>query len=80
LLRARGFAAVRVEAFAVLSTHCREGGYASGMTEHLARAARENGSVTRAQSERWLKGLERLDAQGAYFFCVNRFMFSAVKT
>lgn len=79
LLRARGFAAVRVEAFPVLSTHCRTGGYAAGMAEHLARTARENGSVTTEQSARWLKDLERLDAEGAYFFCVNRFIFSTVK-
>jgi len=78
-LRARGFAAVRVEAFPVLSTQCRAGGYAAGMTAHLARAARDSGSVTTAQSRGWLTDLERLDEEGAYFFCVNRFIFSAVK-
>lgn len=79
LLRGRGFGAAHVEAFPVLATQCREGSYAAGMTDHLARVARENGDVTTAESRRWLKDLERLDAEGAYFFCVNRFIFSTVK-
>lgn len=79
LLHTQGFAAVRVEAFPMLSTHRREGGYAAGMTEQFARSARESGAVTAAQSREWLSDLERLDEEGACFFCVNRFVFAAVK-
>lgn len=79
MLRAQGFAALRIEAFPILSTHSRDGGYAAGMTEQFARSARESGEVTAAESRRWLNELERLDDEGGYFFCVNRFIFSAVK-
>lgn len=70
---------MRVEAFPILSTHSRDGGYAASMTAQFARSARHGGEVTAAESRQWLNELERLDEQGGYFFCVNRFIFSAVR-
>lgn len=79
ILRARGFAAVRVEAFPILSTHARDGGYAASMTAQFARSAFDSGAVTAVQRREWLDDLARLDDEGGYFFCVNRFIFSAIR-
>lgn len=79
LLRQHGFVAVRVEAIPILvTTHLTEG-WSVDMMAQFARLARESGTVSEAESQNWLSDLEHLGAQDAYFFCVNRFLFSAVK-
>ncbi len=79
LLRRHGFTAVRVEAIPILSTSYVAEGWSVGMLEQFARLAHESGMVSEAESQNWLNELERLGADDAYFFCVNRFLFSAVK-
>jgi hypothetical protein len=49
------------------------------MMDQFARLARESGMVSEAESQHWLNDVERLGAEDAYFFCVSRFLFSAVK-
>ena len=36
-----------------------------------------NGIITKKGRNDWLNGLEKLEKEGNYFFCVNRFLFSA---
>ncbi|MDH3452585.1 MAG: methyltransferase domain-containing protein, partial [Gammaproteobacteria bacterium] len=79
LLRQHGFRAIGVEAFPILSTVYRREGYSAGMLAQFARLAREDRTVSEADSRNWVDELKRLGAEGAYFFCVNRFLFSAVK-
>ncbi len=79
LLRQHGFTAVRVEAIPILSTTYVAEGFSVGILAQFARLARESGVVSEAESQNWLKKLERLGTEDAYFFCVNRFLFSAVK-
>lgn len=79
LLRQHGFTAVRVEAIPILSTAYVAEGYSVGMMAQFARLARQSGTVGETESQTWLDELERLGAEDAYFFCVNRFLFSAVK-
>jgi SAM-dependent methyltransferase len=79
LLRRRGFAAVRVEAIPILSTSYVEKGFSVTMMAQFARLAREGGTVSEAESQNWLNELKHMGAEGAYFFCVNRFLFSAIK-
>ena len=79
LLRQHGFTAVRVEAIPILSTSYVEKGFSMAMMTQFARLAREGGTVSEAESQDWLNELEHLGAEDAYFFCVNRFLFSAMK-
>lgn len=79
LLRRHGFGAIRVEAFPILSTSYRREGYAGGMLANFARLARDEGTVSDAESRRWLDELKRQHTDDAFFFCVNRFLFFAVK-
>ena len=79
LLRGAGFTSVHAEAFPLLSTDCTPGGYSMAMMTQCAEAACEQGIITKPESQDWLEALARLGAGDAYFFCVNRFLFSAVK-
>jgi ubiquinone/menaquinone biosynthesis C-methylase UbiE len=78
-LRRHGFKAIGVEAFPILSTVYRRDGYSAGMLAQFAKLAREDGTVSEADSRNWLDELKRQGSEGAYFFCVNRFLFAAVK-
>ena len=49
------------------------------MAKAIAASAQERGVVSEAQAQIWLDDLECLEREGAYFFCVNRFLFSAMK-
>ncbi len=77
LLRGAGFTSVQVEAFPLLSTDCTRGGYSMAMMTQCAEVACEQGLITESQGQDWLEDLARLGAEDAYFFCVNRFLFSA---
>ncbi|MDH3712808.1 MAG: methyltransferase domain-containing protein [Gammaproteobacteria bacterium] len=79
LLREHGFAVVAVEAFPILSTSYRREGYSAGMLAQFASLARKEGTVSETDSRHWLNELKRQGAEDAYFFCVNRFLFLAVK-
>lgn len=79
LLRAQGFAAVGVEAFPIVNTNSGPGSFSYGMMQQFAELAREQGLVAEAELKTWLEDLRRKDSEGAYFFCVNRFIFTAVK-
>ncbi len=53
--------------------------FSAGMAKAIAASAQERGVVSEVQAQIWLDDLECLEREGAYFFCVNRFLFSAVR-
>jgi ubiquinone/menaquinone biosynthesis C-methylase UbiE len=79
LLRKQGFTALSVEAIPLLCTSYTPNNYAVGMLESLAAYAQKRGAVGKPSAERWLANLKGLGAAGEFFFCVNRFLFCAVK-
>ncbi len=79
MLTGLGFGAPRVEAIPVLNPSFSEHSFSAQMLPNFARTARRREVVTRAESDQWLAGIDDIIAEGAYFFCVNRFLFSAVK-
>ena len=79
LLRQHRFTAVRVEAIPILSVSYVAEGWSVSMLDQFAQLAHESGTVSEAESQNWLKEIEHLGAQDEYFFCVNRFLFSAVR-
>lgn len=80
LLRKAGFESVQIEAIPNISTSCDKAGFSMTMMEQCAQAATEQGIITEEEARHWLAGLRQLGEEGAYFFCVNRFLFSAVKS
>lgn len=79
LLRTGGFTAIRVDAIPILNTSYDPGNFAVGALEWIARYAQEQNAVSAVEAEAWLEDLSRLGEKEAFFFCVNRFLFTAVK-
>jgi ubiquinone/menaquinone biosynthesis C-methylase UbiE len=79
LLRAAGFDAIRVEAIPVVNASYTENSFSAGMLKGFANTAVRLLAITRAQADEWLAELEALAACDEYFFCVNRFLITAVK-
>lgn len=79
MLRSAGFRAVRVEAVPILNTSLRPDAYSADIIRWFHRKAVQQGRVDDARARGWLEDLHRKAERGEYFFCVNRFLFSAVK-
>lgn len=79
LLQELGFAALRVEAIPILNSSYSENCFSANMLDNYAAVARRRDIISQTESDEWLAGLDRLIEEDAYFFCVNRFLFTAVK-
>lgn len=79
LLRQTGFTSVETEAIPLVSTDCAPDGFSMAMMAQSAEAACKQGIITNAEAKSWLEELIQQGADDAYFFCVNRFLFSAVR-
>lgn len=79
LLGDAGFTDIEVEGIPIINTTYEKGNFSSGFVRGLAHKCKERGVISDAQAEAWLADFEQKDQGGAYFFCVNRFLFSAVK-
>ena len=79
LLRERGFAAIRTEAVPILNTSMAPGNYSTDMVRFIGEHAEREGLVDAADVAAWREDLARLGDRDEYFFCVNRFLFTAVK-
>jgi hypothetical protein len=78
-LREAGFSPVQIDAIPIISTSAVMEEYAMSMMTQCAHAAREQGIIDESQGRQWIRSLQQLGEENAFFFCVNRFLFSAVK-
>jgi hypothetical protein len=79
ILQRAGFGALRVEAIPVLNASYSEHSFSANMLPKFSDTAVKQNLITPAESEAWREGIDILIQRGEYFFCVNRFLFSAVK-
>lgn len=79
MLRARRFNAIRVEAIPIINASDTENNYSSGMFKWLTKNAVKQGVVSEQECDLWMQQIRQLAEQDAQFFCVNRFLFTAVK-
>ena len=79
LLRRSHFSAIKVEAIPILNTSYTDSNFSSGMLKWFAKNALKQAAITPQESDQWLAQIQELVQRNAYFFCVNRFLFSAVK-
>ena len=80
LLKAQGFSAVRVEAYPIVNTSYAPSSWSVEMLDLFVNYALERDAVSSDEVEAWLGDLKQKGAEGSYFFCVNRFIFTAVKS
>ncbi len=78
-LERAGFSVLRVEAIPVLNASYSEHSFSANMLPNFADTAVKQNLITLAESKTWRKGIDILVQRGEFFFCVNRFLFSAVK-
>jgi len=79
LLSDLGFGAIRVEAIPVLNASYCDNSFSAQMMQNYPANALKHGKISDSEVEEWLAGIDSLIQQDAYFFCVNRFLFTAVK-
>ena len=79
ILRRIGFGAQRVEAIPVLNASYSEHSFSANMLQNFADAAVKQNVITTAESKVWRQGVDSLIQRDEYFFCVNRFLFFAIK-
>lgn len=79
MLRSAGFNAVRIEPIPILDTSLLPGGCSQSMIDVFIHKAVGQGRVEESRAREWREALHGQAQRGAYFFCVNRFLFSAVK-
>ncbi len=78
-LNSAGFSAVKAQAIPVLNDSHNSAGYGAGMVRYMAKNAVKQGVVDQQQADRWLDEMVDQFEQQGFFFCVNRFLFTAVK-
>ncbi len=79
LLRNLNFSAIRVEAIPILNTSDSGNNFSSMMFKGFLENALKHEAITRQECDQWQQQVRELVQNNAYFFCVNRFLFTAVK-
>ena len=77
LLVDNGFCNVDVEPIPILNTEYTPSQFSHGMMNWITRNALKKEIITKEQSQKWLDDLDEKGKSRNYFFCVNRFLFSA---
>jgi ubiquinone/menaquinone biosynthesis C-methylase UbiE len=79
LMKAQRFSAIAVDAFPIVNASYVPGSWSMEMLEQFADHAKDQGAVSTADCKAWLEDLRHKGSEGSYFFCVNRFIFTAVR-
>ena len=79
LLRKLNFKAIKVEAIPLINTSYSGKNFSAGMLNWFTENAVKQAAITQQESDRWHAQVQELVQRDAYFFCVNRFLFTAVK-
>ena len=74
-----GFDSVRVEAIPLLNAGYSDNCFSRGMLENMVGRAKQRQLIDHSEASGWSASLETLIENDEYFFCVNRFLFSAIK-
>ncbi len=76
--RAAGLTLAKADAFTIIETRYDPDSFGAGLIGMARDAAVQHG-VTAAEAAAWEEDLRSRDADGEYFFCMNRFILAATK-
>lgn len=79
LLKRLGFTAVSVIAIPIINTSYIPDNYSANLSHFMIDQQLVDGLITQAEADGWIAELKERSKNGRYFFCVNRFLFTAVK-
>ncbi len=77
LLKKHGFSKIQVEAIPILNTEYSPSNFSYEVMKWITKNAERHGLINKDQRKVWFDDLEKLEKEDSYFFCVNRFLFSA---
>jgi len=77
LLQKNGFSKIKVEPIPILNTEYSPSNFSHGMLNWISKNAENNGAINKEQRANWLKDLQKRGQSDSFFFCVNRFLFTA---
>lgn len=78
LIRAAGMTLSDVQAFSIIETRYEPNAFSAGIIEPTRNAALQHG-IPPADVTAWEEDLRSRTADGEWFFCLNRFIFTATK-
>ncbi len=79
LLSDLNFRDIQIEAIPILNTGNGNQSFSVGMLDSIARTAQRLQLIDEIEANQWLAGIVTLRDNQDYFFCVNRFLFTAIK-
>ena len=79
LLTGIGFSGLRVEAIPVLNASYSETSFSATMLRNFSTTAVRHEAITEDEADAWMADQMELAQRDEFFFCVNRFLFSATK-
>ena len=79
LLLEAGFSAVKIEAIPIINTCYLDNNYSTSMVHYMLDSQLSAETVLPDQADKFLEDLKKRSVENDYFFCVNRFLFTAVK-
>jgi len=79
LLHEAGFAVRARRAIPYLSSDYKQGSYSHGVAQFVWKFVPGRQGITKAEADAWHEELQALADRGAYFFCLNRYLFVAEK-
>jgi arsenite methyltransferase len=77
-LRAAGFEAIRCEAVPIVTLGYHPNTYITGLSRFIHQFVTGKSYVAADEADAWLAEFEELEAEGAFMFALNRFLFTAV--
>ncbi len=80
LLRESGFDRVSSSTFAMYTSGYQPHSYAAGITSMIANFVSGRSGIGKAEARAWYDDLQALGESGEFFFSVNRYLFTAIKS
>ena len=80
MLKKQKFGAIKTEAIPVLNTSYSPVNFSSCILQDFLLHAVKDKAITTQEAEQWITQIRDLGKNDSYFFCVNRFLFTAVKS
>ena len=79
LLLDKRFHSIKSKVIPLLNSEYLPDSFSGSAIEWLPKTAYKRGGISRTQGKLWVEDLKQRGKDGNYFFCVNRFLFTAYK-
>ncbi|MBV1875800.1 MAG: methyltransferase domain-containing protein [Cycloclasticus sp.] len=78
-IKSAGLQLSNVDALPIMNTQYNENNFSYWLSKIIASFSKGRNGLTQSDSDAWLAGLDSLERNGEYFFCINRYLFEVTK-